>query len=374
VIPDGQLITRVGVAGRDLDLDGVTAAATIRFGRVDPSDGPTASTITLDLIDLADAHPIACGDLLEVDVMAGVPRFRGWVTDLAESWDPSGHVTLTAAGNLARIYRRHIGAAADWPEESWSARVARVFAEADWTAYTVQAAPENPRVAARLASESTLGYELENLAATQGAAVVDLPDGSVLVQAVGARQALADAALSIPPELVLWAPGWSQSLDVVNVVDVAYGVTEDSHTVSARNADSITRYGERSSGVSSTFATEAAAAEFGAAMVNRRGYPHWLLPAVQVLGMVTPLIGGLVLLHDLPAGGPVVGTWQPVCEGWTDVLEGTAWTSTVQLSDPIRSGMGLSWRSVPPDVLWQDIDPACRWQDAASLTNLIGAA
>jgi hypothetical protein len=375
VIPDGQLITRVAVAGRELELSGVTAAATIRFGRVDPSDGPTASTLSLELIDLVDAHGIACGDLLEVDTAGGVPRFRGWITDLEQSWDPAGRVAITAAGNLARVSLRQIGTA-DYPQEAWSARVARVFADAEWTAYTVQAAPagNDPLVAARLAAQTTLGNELANLAATQAAAVVDLPDGSILVQAIYARQYLSAPVLELPPDHVLWAPDWVQTLDVVNVVDVTYGTLEDSHTVTSRNTESVARYGERSTVVGSTFASSGPAALFGGEMVVRRGYPRWLLPDVQVLGMVTPVIGGLVLLTELPAGSPVVGSWQPVCEGWTDVLEGDAWTTTVQLSDSIRSGMSIPWRAVPAGVQWLEVDPDCKWTDAVDLNHLLGVS
>ena len=176
------------------------------------------------------------------------------------------------------------------------------------------------------------------------------------------------------PDRVLYAPDWVQSLDVVNVADVTYGTLEDSHTVTARNTESVARYGERSTVVGSTFAASGPAAAFGGEMVVRRGYPHWLLPDVQVLGMVTPVIGGLVLLTELPAGSPVVGSWQPVCEGWTDVLEGDAWTTTVQLSDSIRSGMSIPWRAVPADVQWNEVDPGCHWSDAYDLNHLLGDA
>lgn len=373
VIPNGQLIGRVSVGGRNLNLAGVTASVTIRFGRVDPTDAPTASTLALDLVDLADAHPIACGDLIEVDLIGGAPRFRGWVTDLAQTWDEAGHLSLIGAGNLARIYRRKVGSS-DWPQEAWSARVARVFAEAAWAAYSVQAGPDDPPVAARLGSTTTLGAELENLAATAAAAICDLPDGSVLVQAMTARQAITVPVLVLPPELVLWAPDWSQSLDVVNVVDAGYGTIEDPHTVTSRNESSVTKYGERQASVASTFALAADAGAYGAAMVNRRGFPHWLVPTVQLAGEVTPAIGALVMLRDLPAGSPIGSVWQPVCEGWTDTLTGDAWQTMLQVSDPIRSGMTLPWRNLPSDLIWQAVAPACTWADSFDLNHLIGAA
>jgi hypothetical protein len=374
VVPNGQLIGRVSIGGRNLNLAGVTASVTIRFGRVDPTDAPTPSSISLELIDLADAHPINCGDLIEVDLIGAVPRFRGWVTDLAQPWDSdTGTLELIGSGNLARIYRRKIGNA-DWPQESWSARVARVFADAEWTAYTVQTGADNPLVASRLASETTLGAELENLATTASAAIVDLPDGSILVQAMTARQAITTPVLVLPPELVLFAPAWSQSLDVVNITDVSYGTIEDQHTVTSRNDSSVTRYGERSASVGSTFALAADATTFGAAMVNRRGFPHWLVPTIQLAGLITPAIGALVMLRDLPAGSPVGSQWQPVCEGWVDTLEGDAWLTMLQVSDPIRSGMTLPWRNLPSDLIWQAVAPACTWADSYDLNHLLGVS
>jgi hypothetical protein len=114
VIPNGQLIGRVKIGARTLSLAGVTASVTIRFGRVDPSDPPTASSISLDLIDLTDAHPIACGDLIEVDLIGAIPRFRGWVMDLAQTWGDTGSLTVVEVGNL-RDLSPQIGGA-DWPQ------------------------------------------------------------------------------------------------------------------------------------------------------------------------------------------------------------------------------------------------------------------
>lgn len=370
MIPNGQLIGRVAIAGNDLELADVTATVTIRFGRVDPADSPTASTLQLELLDLDASSRYACGDLIELDLIDTTPRFRGQVTDLQQSWGPGAALSLTAVGNLARVSRRKVGNA-DWPQEPWSSRVARLFADADgWSAFAIDPATPNPLVAARLAAETTVEAELSNLAVTAAAAVVDLPDGSILLQPIAARTVLAVPVLELPPELVLWAPDWLQSLDVVNVVDVSYGTSQDTHTVTSRNTDSVTRYGERQGSVGSTFALEADAAAFGAAMVNRRGYPHWIVPSVQLAGMVTPRIGGIAHITELPEGSPHGSAWGPVIEGWTDTLVGDSWQTMLQLSDPIRSGVSLRWRDVPSPVHWMDVDPATSWAEAVTLESL----
>jgi hypothetical protein len=374
VITQGQLIERISIGGVNLDLAEVTAAAVIRFGRVDPADAPISCTLSLTLLDLDASQELEAGDLIQLDTLGAAPRFRGQITDLHQSWSPDGALELVAVGSLGLIARRRIGYG-DWPQEPWSARVARVFSEASWTAYTIEkgTSGDDPPVAARLASETTVENELGNLAVTGSAAIVDLPDGSILVQTTSARRELVSSVIELPPELVLWAPDWTQSMDVVNVVDAGYGTLEDPHTISSRNTDSVARFGERSLGLSSTFALAPDAAAAGAQIVNRRGYPHWSVPTVQIAGMLTPRIGALVRLTELPPGSPMGDVWQPVVEGWTDTLTGDVWSTMLQVSDPIRSGVSLRWMDTPSTLRWMDVSPSCRWSDASSLGALTGA-
>jgi len=98
------------------------------------------------------------------------------------------------------------------------------------------------------------------------------------------------------------------------------------------------------------------------------------VPTVQLVGLVTPAIGALVMLRDLPLGSPIGQQWQPVCEGWVDTLAGDAWSTMLQVSDPIRSGLTLPWRNCPSDLIWSAVDPACRWADSFDLNHLLGEA
>src|SRR4249919_1119225 len=122
-----------------------------------------------------------------------------------------------------------------------AARVARCFAEAGLSAaLELQTDPVlDPQLAARTAATAgptTLGDYLAFLAPMVGAAVVDRPDGRVLVQPLGARSLA--APLQLEPELVAYSPAWLQQLPLSNVVTVQY-LGDQSASVTVRDESSI---------------------------------------------------------------------------------------------------------------------------------------
>lgn len=368
-------VTLKGIAVADA---AVVASLTIRAGRTDVLDPPTSATCALSLAGNPAAwpHHLQAGDAVAIDV-AGAPRFRGTITDLGLEWVDTADAVLsvTGAGNLATYNRRPIGYGA-WPQEAWADRVRRVFAEAGVppSGYLIDTPEPAFEVAARLAGETTVSAMFDDLSQSGGACIVDLPDGRVFVQALESRQAQAGdpSPLELDPSIVLYAPAWVQVLDVVNNAAVAYGPEESSATTSQRNTDSIALYGERSTDVGGTLATEDDADRRAAQIVNRRGYPRWVLPGVDCLGVVTPQIGYTVRLTELPTPTPIGSEWQPMVEGWTDQLDGELWTTSLALSDPVASGVTLPWYQLPPTLRWQDLNPACRWEDAYAIENLLG--
>lgn len=365
----------VSLAGVAVPAWAVVASLTIRTGRADLLDPPTSATCSLSLLGSKSwPHGIEGGAELAIDVN-GAPRFRGQVSDLGLEWldATTSLLSVTGSGNLARISRRKIGYGA-WPEEAWADRARRVFAEAGWSAYTIDGPEPAFREAARAAGETTVSAQLANLAESGGAAIVDLPDGSVFVQALESRavQASDPPPLVLDPSIVLYAPSWVQVLDVVNLASVAYGPEETSATTSQHNQDSIDRYGQRSTDVGGTLASSIDADRRATQIVTRRGYPRWVLPGCDVLGVITPVIGRVVRLSKLPYPTPIGDEWQPMVEGWIDTLEGSDWITSLALSDPVASGLSLVWRDLPPALRWQDVDPACRWEDAYTLDNLLG--
>lgn len=340
----------VTLAGAPVPSSVVVADLVIRAGRTDLSDPPTSATCSLALIGPSDAWParLEAGAELAIDD-DDVPLFRGQVSDLGLEWlDGLADLSLIGAGNLARISRRKIGYGA-WPEEAWADRVRRVLAEAEWADFVIDTPEPTFREAARAGGETTVSAAFDALASSGGASIVDLPDGSVFVQALESRQVQSGdpEPLELDPSIVRYAPAWSQVLDVVNSVAVAFGPDEDSHTQTSSNPDSIARYGERTTDVAGTLASEDDAGRRGAQLVNRRGYPRWVLPTCELVGRFMPAIGRVVRLTMLPAESPVGAEWQPMLEGYDCSLVGTEWSTTLALSDPVASGVTLPWSDLP---------------------------
>ena len=375
VFADGAVISGVEVDGVALDLADVLASVTIRHGVATFGDGPTSSTATLTLRG-ADVRTPSAGQAFRLETVAGT-RFVGQLSDVAVGWDGlEARTVLTASGNLAGISRRKVGAG-DWPAESWGARVARVFGEADWPAdlLVIETLAGGFQVAARPGEESTVNAQLGALAVTGPAIICDLPDGSILAQEIDARNALGGAVAvdypaDLPPGAVGYAPEWYQALDVVNVAEVCYGADALNMVVS-RNTASVARYGERTTRVESTYETPADAAARGLQIVTRQGVPRWQITTCAVLGLVTPRIGASVRISELPAGSPMGAHWAPVVEGWVDTIEGAAWTTALVLSDPAASGLTLEWDETGA-LTWFELDPAAQWQTAYTIESIEG--
>jgi hypothetical protein len=368
------VIGKVQIGTHIIPLTDALAEITIRHGRETPTDGPTASTCTLILTG-SWPEQIRVGDALALDLEDGTPRFRGTVTDMALEWvDLVGELTIQGAGNVAIVSRAFCGAG-DYPAEAWDARVARVMQDAGWSDYVIDTPLPAYQMAARAADQTTVNAQLDELAATGAAAICDEPSGTILFQALEARQPQASdpPPLDLAPDDVAFAPGWVQVLDLVNVADIAYGPIEDSHTVTSRNADSVSRFGERSTRIDSRYASSADASARGGAIVQRRGYPRWALPGVEVFTIITPRIGQAVNLTSLPSPSPLGSEWQPIVEGWIDSQIGNTWSTTLQLSDPVVSGVSLPWMNLPIDLTWDGVNPACSWSDAYAIENLLPA-
>ena len=368
---------RVALRGVLVTDTAVLASLTVRTGRVDVLDPPTSSTCALSLVGDPSAWPagLAVGDALAIDV-DGAPRFRGQVSDLSLEWLEAGaaELAIVGSGNLADVSRRKIGYGA-WPEEPWADRVRRVFSEAGVApaAYLIDTPEPVFHEAARAAGETTVNAMLDALSQSAGAAICDLPDGRIFVQALESRavQAGDPPPLVLDPSSVVYAPTWVQTLDVVNLCAVAYGPEETSQTTSQTNPDSVAAYGERSTDIGGTLASELDADRRALQVVNRRGFPRWIVPGCDVLGVVTPVIGRVVRLVELPTPTPIGAEWQPVCEGWTDQLDGGQWTTSLALSDPVASGLAIAWQDLPTDLQWTEVDPAVRWEDAYTLEAVL---
>jgi hypothetical protein len=403
-------VSSVSIGGVELELEDVLADVVIRHGRGSYDEPPTASTVQLRLrgVDRELSGPFTVGVPIVVSIDEGVPRFTGTVTDAALDDD---ELTVIGAGPLSTLSRYTIGAD-PWPAERWHERVLRAFSEAgvpelvalefvsDW----------DPELAARGSAEAppdpvTLLDYLTLLADDLGAAIVDTPDGHVLVQELSARAQTAtltwettpptiswtdgactweDAtslgaldpsypvrgALVVDPADVLYVPAWEQTLDVENETTVGYG---DQLTVTVDEPASAALYGPLSGSLSTQLEHVADATTRAQERVGRLAFPRWIITAAHLLrGYPELAIGQPVELSDFPPSSPFE-SWRPILEGWTDTIDGELWTTDLALSDPLLSGVVLLWVTTPLELAWEDADPACDWKDATSVDALTPA-
>lgn len=365
----------VELDGAVIPLTDVEADVVIHHGRSAIEDEPTASTAQLVFhsVDNAFVTAFEVGQSLKVTVRDGaaapVPRFTGRITDARLDVD---RLTVIAVGRWAQV-RAYVVGDVDWPAESWSARVTRLFTEAGQSALLVLEpdAGFNPQIAARTtatAGPTTLGDYLTFLAAMVGALVADLPDGKILVQAIGARSLA--AAVELDPADVAYAPAWLEQLPGGNIVKVRYQA-DQGQSVTVTDSGSVSQYGERPETIDTAFVNSADATTRANTRLGRAAYSHWEIPEAPLLRGLELRVGHPVILAGLPPAAPFE-PWSPVVEGWTDTITGDDWAMALALSDPLISGLALPWNVVPPepDYRWNTVDTATDWTEALTLEAL----
>lgn len=385
------MIERVAIAETDLALEDVLAAVTIRHGRGAADDPPLASTATLTLVNVTRevSSSFSVADALEVYLADDVPRFVGRITDAALT---DAGLSIIAVSSLSWLSGRTIGLE-DWPEEPWSDRVARAFLEAGyavtWEGWigtwadagaatwaepvenppvTIEVGDADPLIAARPAEEVKLGAYLATLAESEPAAIANLPNGNVIVQALSARKTHEPVALD--PLAVAYAPEWTMVDDVRNLITVEY----DGGTVIAQDPASIARFGDvpRERKITTELALEADAITRAALALAREALPDWLIADAELLELEDALtIGDPVVLSELPSWAPQP-SYVGLLEGWEDHVEkiegvdGLAWNMRLTLSAPRLSGVGLQWAAIPAAEVWADAG-AATWAEPETI-------
>jgi hypothetical protein len=366
------------VDGAAIPLAGVLAELTIRHGRADVFDSPTAASFQATLLDRSHAFVKAfrTGASLVFNARDGAgapfPRFTGRVTDATLEVDD---LAITAIGPYASLATRRVGAV-DYPQEAWSARIARIFADAGVNpgAYVLEPDPDfDPVVAARphdVGDLPTLPEVLEDAAATVGCAIADLPDGRTLVQALGSR--VYANQFPLDPAQVEYAPAWTLALPGANIVTVAYAA---GGSITKQETPSVALYGPRSETLTTAIVDANLAGIRCTERLARAAYPHWQVPSAPSLIPLDLRIGRQLILSSTPAAAPF-DPWFPVLEGWTDVIsadaDGLDWRMELNLSDPLLSGVTIPWNAVPLTAAyhWNTINQAVAWKDALTLDSL----
>jgi hypothetical protein len=350
----------VELDGEPVDLADVLADVTIRHGRTGYFDSASPSTCQVTLLgvdrELTSGFRLG-GELVvsaSLDGAPAAPRFTGKVTDAGLDVDV---LTVIAVGRLSTLSGYTIGAGA-YPEELWSARVLRAFTDAGLEDYLelvpIPATATDPTLLSRAAEPVLLA---------------DRPDGMILVQPVSARSLA--GVVELDPAIVAYAPEWVQQLPTANVVELEYG--EPAATLTAEDEASTAIYGPIPRTVTTTIKNAPEATAIASAIIARQAWARWVMQETPLLEGLELEVGATVELSLLPAAAPF-DPWTPILEGWRDSIvsdgDELEWTMTLSLSDPLLSGVALSWENVPAEYLWNTINPTVEWVDAITLAAL----
>lgn len=370
-------VESIRVDGVELGLEQWLARMRVRSGRGTVHDEPTASTCDLVLLDPPRelTRTLTVGQSLDVDANDGlrtVARFRGRITDL-ELVDPQ--LTVTAAGLLAELNRMTVSTTG-WTREPWSATVARLFEACGLT-------PADYRVTADTAFDPDLepppeadiavtGY-LAELALTIGAAVYDEPDGTIVADAIGARDDPGRLSIvGLSPSTVRYSPVWRQELDIVNRVQVYYGPARDT-SVTVSDPLSIDEFGLRRLELPTTLFRHEDAERRAADLLDRRSWPRWQIQPIDLTGVAFGArIGWRVAVSELPSTAPYA-TWAPVVEGMVDVIDGPDYHQELAVSDPLSSGFSAKWQEAGATTTWDELRADMRWFELSDPEDLGGS-
>jgi len=357
-------IAWIAIDGQDVPLDEVIADVTIRTGRDSVSGSPQPSSCVLALhpVDRDFSRGFTVGVQLQIVAYGLGSVFRGTLTD-AELDDDQ--LRVVATGTLAAANRVELDVTG-WPAETWSARATRLLDQAGWW-YTVESDPGFDPV---LEPPSNLDSGLitfdtyaQSLVAAVGAAMFDTGDGHIVLQAIGSRASRPHTVWELDPANVLFSPAWLQSLEVANIVGVQWGTDDATQMDVQTDQASIDLYGRLTAEIQSTrIRSLADAQQRGRLALARGAYPRWGMRELELLQPLLSLrVGDRVRLTELPDASPS-SVWEPVVEGWTHTISGPEWRQTLALSDPVASGLAVTWQTVPA-VAWQDVPPL-EWRDA----------
>lgn len=405
--PDAVL---VAIAGVDLD-PGLVGPVTIRHGRDDVDDQPTASTCSFTVEATATALP-RIGDPVTVDLgadalayftapLSAVRRFAGSITDLtaipARGVTGRAFLRVVAVAPLAVLGRTVVGDT-PWPVEFDGVRADRVLDlvvaqnpaivvdDVDYGFYAVRARDVDRKPALGL---------LQELARDTLGILVGLRSGAIAYHDAEHRRN-APVRVTVDASEALADTAWTQDLaGLTNDVTVAYGAAEPQAEVALVDEVSVDAFGRYAVRLATQLDDEDGADALASALIGRGSRPAWrienltveLIRSVDTVNAAILLdleVSDLVAVTGFPSTGPFV-TSSLWVEGWTETIARDEWVLALNVSGfgyggpPARwvdVADELSWVEVPLDVSWLGFSAfdfprqnAGRWADVAADTE-----
>lgn len=382
-----------------VDMSCLVDQVTIRHGREDTTEQPSASSATIDVSLDTDVDELP--EVLEVGAVITVTtelagststRFAGRITDISLGWADAGEDTpdqpelqVIATGVLAELGRRVVGDT-PWPQQLDGARVAAVMAAAGIDLDPLYSDPGTVQVLARDVDSQPALEVAQATAGDAGGLVWSTRAGQVRYADADHRRGTT-AGLSLDACDILVTPTWSRTTEgLINTVSIGYGPTPEEGEQprwTGRRDDSIDAFGRFEFTTATELAEEADAAAMGTLLLTRNRVPVWVMSNLPVdvdaldqadtLALLGLDVGDLVHLTGLPAAGDVPTTAYLWVEGWTETLAYGIHDLELIVSGYCRTSPPPRWNDIPPKWTWDDVDPGVTWDDATCFGPLPSA-
>jgi hypothetical protein len=406
-------ITSITIGGSSVALSQIEYAIQITHGRSSVTDSPNASTASLTFIGRDNVMPsIGVAQTLNIKAYSK-DRFTGRITDLTVTHIEPGfaRIQIQAIGKVSRLGTKTVGFD-NFPQENAHGRALSIM-QLSGEDYLVEGGYDM-ELNAFSANDENILQLLSAIADDVGAAVVDTPDGKILVQYYDSRgtndyyekwndqgnakwsqqtlrwvdrQAISPTAgipLQLDGDSVIYEPIWrTNSASIINKVVLGY---DGSHLYTVQDTASQTSFGLRTLSRDTELHDLASATLRAGQLLNRQSQPRWSMGSVEIwMENVTDTIkrdkllaltcGNRVVIDSLPRPAPYE-TWVGVVEGWGETYtgyqngEGTH-RLTLALSDPFASYAGITWNAVPITYKWNTINSTVIWANAITQQNLV---
>lgn len=405
-------ITEIQINGSVVDLSKIEYSISNNHGRSSVTDAPTASTCSMALIVRDEAMPtVSVGNNLTFSAH-GIKRFTGRITDLDIVHSKAGYArfNIQAVGKVARLGTK-ILPTTSFVKEFAHSRALEIL-QLSGEDYRVEGGYDI-ELKARDSDNSSILEIFRSMSDDVGAAVVDTPDGKILVQFYDSRGAnqyfekwqdqgsakwnqqtlrwidkqeispTAGIPLVLDANSVIYEPRWSaQSGNIINRVILGY---DGGSYYTAEDTASQAIYGLRTLALDTEIHDVAGATIRTGQLLNRSSQPRFQLGNAEILmdrvtnatkrdAILNLTCGNRVQISNLPKPAPFTN-WVAVVEGWSEQFTGMGRDKgthriSLALSDPFSSYAGMTWNTLLLQQ-WNTINTSVIWANAITQQNLV---